>query len=307
MSRAGAYFAAMDALKRGVQFDRAADLCDEATRRLTDIDAADRAALLVREADYRGLRESASVGLELLDQALVIYATLPRSTEYVRALEGQIFFLDQLGRFDDAYRVAKSAVEAAAQVGSPQQHRRILAWLAWHEAEAGDLARALRTADEAHALAAPGSDPLGDLRIGVIWTDILLRSGGSAEEIEAAGEPALAVAAASGIDNWHAIMLRSNISEALTRAGFVSRAAALIDPVTELPFDTDRWPIHLERANLDALRGRLDAAHDRLSPLLDDEASLLYRGEHRDAKQTSSTTPLPSISGAALRSAPSPH
>ena len=142
MTLAGAYLAAMEALNAGVQFDRAADLCDEATRRLTNVDAADRAALLVRAANYRGLRESASVGLELLEQALEIYSTLAPSTGYVQALEGQVMLLDQLGRFDDAHRVASAAVEAATQVGVPQLHRRTLALLAWHEAEAGHVARA---------------------------------------------------------------------------------------------------------------------------------------------------------------------
>ena len=225
MTRADAYLAAMDALKSALQFDRAADLCDEATRRLTNVDAADRAALLVRAADFRGQRESAEVGLELIEQALEIYATLPPSAGYVQALDRQHNLL-VLGRFDDAYRVAKSAVEAAEKVGDPRQHRRMLAWLAWHQAEAGDVARGLHTAAEANALVAPGTDPQGDMRIGVICTDILLRSGGSAEEVEAAGKPGLAVAAESGIDSWQGVLLRSNISEALTRAGFVGRAAA---------------------------------------------------------------------------------
>ena len=141
------------------------------------------------------------------------------------------------------------------------------------------MARGLHTADQAYALVTPGSDPHGDIWIGVIRTDILLRSGGSAEEVEAAGEPGLAVAASTGIDSWQAVLVRSNISEALTRAGFVGRAAALIDPVTEVPFDIERWPVHLERAHLDALRGCLDAARDRLSALRDDSASLLYRAE----------------------------
>jgi tetratricopeptide (TPR) repeat protein len=282
---AGAYLAAMEALNAGVQFDRAADLCDEATRRLTNVDAVDRAALLARAANYRGLRESASVGLELLDQAFEIYSTLAPNTGYVQALEGQVMLLDQLGRFDDAYRVARAAVEAATRVGVPQLHRRNLAILAWHEAEAGHLTRALRTAEEAQALAAPGSDPLGDMRIGVIRTDILLRSGGSAEDVEAAGEPGLAAATSSGIDNFQAVLLRSNISEALTRAGFVSRAAVLIDPVTEVPFDHGRWPVHLERANLDAIRGRLEAAQDRLSSLRNDTASILVRAEIETRKE----------------------
>ena len=155
----------------------------------------------------------------------------------------------------------------------------MLADLAWHEAEAGDVARGLHTADQAYALADPGSDPHGDIWIAVIRTDILLRSGGSAEEVEAAGEPGLAVAASAGIDSWQAVLVRSNISEALTRAGFVGRAAALIDPVTEGPFDIDRWAVHLERAHLDALRGHLDAARDRLSAFRDDSAPMLYRAE----------------------------
>ena len=79
--------------------------------------------------------------------------------------------------------------------------------------------------------------------------------------------------------------MRSNISEALTRAGFVSRAAVLIDPVTEMPFDHGRWPVHLERANLDALRGRLDAAQDRLSSLRNDTASTLVRAEIETRKE----------------------
>ena len=166
------------------------------------------------------------------------------------------------------------------------------------------MARGLHTADEAYALMAPGSDPQGDIWIGVIRTDILLRSGGSAEDVEAAGRPGLAVAARSGIDSWQAVLVRSNISEALTRAGLVGRAAALIDPVTEGPFDIDRWPIHLERAHLDALRGRLDAAHHRLSALRDDSASLLYRAEV-EARGISSTTPPWLISGTPSRSEPS--
>ena len=111
----------------------------------------------------------------------------------------------------------------------------MLAMLAWHEAEAGDVARGLRTAATAQALVPPGSDPRGDIRISVFHTDLLLRSGGSAEEVEAAGAPGLAAAASAGIDDWQANLVRSNISEALTRAGFVDRAATLIDPVTQGP------------------------------------------------------------------------
>ena len=183
VTRVGVYLAAMDALKAAMQFDRAADVCDEATRRLTDVDASDRAALLVRAADYRGSRETAEVGLELIEQALEIYSNLAPSAGYVRALHRQFKLLHQLGRYDDAYEVVKIAVEAAEDVGDPRLRRLILPLLAWHEAEAGDLARGLRTIEDADTLVAAGSDPQGDMWIGVLRTDILLRSGGSAEDV----------------------------------------------------------------------------------------------------------------------------
>ena len=279
VTRTGAYLAAMDALKSALQFDRAAELSDEATRRLTNVDAADRAALLLRAADFRGQSQRAAAGLELIEQALEIFATLPPSAEYVQALDKQHNLLLLLGRVDDAFRVAKSAVEAAEHIGVPHLHRRMLSYVGWHEAETGDVARGLHTADRAYALAAPDSDPHGDIWIGVVRTDILLRSGASADDVEAAGEHGLAVAARSGIDSWQAVLVRSNTSEALTRAGLVGRAAALIDPVTDGPFDLDRWPIHLERAHLDALRGHLDAARDRLSAFRDESAPMMYRAE----------------------------
>ncbi len=62
VTRARAHIAAMDVLKAAMQFDRAADLSAEVTDRLTDVQAEDRAALLVRAADFRGFRESAEVG-----------------------------------------------------------------------------------------------------------------------------------------------------------------------------------------------------------------------------------------------------
>ena len=274
---ARAYIATMDALKASLQFDRAADLSEEATSCLTEVSAADRAALLVRAADFRALRERPGLGLGLVAQALDLYATLEPSEEYVHALDAKHNQLMLLGRFDDAHQVAKTAVDAAEEIGSPHLHRQMLAMLAWHEAEAGDVAGGLRTAAKAQALLRPGADPRGDIRISVFHTDLLLRSGGSANAVEAAGAPGLAAAASAGIEDWQTNLVRSNVSEALTRAGFVDRAAALIDPVTEVPFDLDRWPLHLERAHLDTLRGLHDAARERLAPLREQHISILHQ------------------------------
>ena len=200
MTRAGAYLAAMDALKAGLQFDRAADLSDEATRRLTNVDAADRAALLVRAADYRGQRETAAVGLELIEQALEIYCD-SAAERGLRpgARQAANLLLHQLGRFDDAYRVAKSAVEAAEHLGVPQLHRRMLAMPGLARGRGRRRgSRPPHGRRGARTRWPPVPIHSGDIWIGVIRTDILLRSGGSAEDVEAAGEPGLAVAASIG-------------------------------------------------------------------------------------------------------------
>jgi hypothetical protein len=276
VTRARVYISAMDALKAAMQFDRAADLSAEVASRLTDVQAEDRAALLVRAADFRGFRESAVVGLGLVEQALEVYATLQPSEDYVRALDEHHNQLMLLNRCEEAHGVALAAVSAAEAIGLPHLHRQMLSILAWHEADAGDVAQGLQTAATAQVLLPPGADPRGDIRISAFHTDLLLRAGGGADEVEAAGAPGLAAAESAGIAEWQTNRVRCNVSEALTRAGFVSRAAALIDPATELPFDQDRWPLHLERAHLDALRGRHDAAQARLEPLRSDPTSVLY-------------------------------
>jgi hypothetical protein len=276
VTRARAHIAAMDALKAAMQFDRAADLSAKVTNRLTDVQPEDRAALLVRAADFRGFRESAVVGLGLVEQALEVLATLEPSEEYVRALDEQHNQLMLLNRCDEAHQVALEAVRAAESIDIPHLHRQMLSLLAWHEADAGDVARGLQTVTTAQMLLPAGADPRGDIRISAFHTDLLLRAGGRADEVEAAGAPGLAAAESAGIAEWQTNRVRSNVSEALTRAGFVGRAAALIDPLTELPFDQDRWPLHLERAHLDVLRGLPDAAQARLAPLRSDTSSVLH-------------------------------
>ena len=276
VTQARAYIEAMDALKASMQFDRAADLSAQVTSRLTDVQAEDRAALLVRAADFRGFRESAEVGLGLVEEALEVYATLQPSEGHVRALDEHHNQLMLLNRCDEAHQVALEAVRAAEAIGIPHLHRQMLSILAWHEADAGDVAQGLQTAATAQALLPPGADPRGDIRISAFHTDLLLRAGAGADEVEAAGAPGLAAAESAGIAEWQTNRVRCNVSEALARAGFVARAAALIDPATESPFDQDRWPLHLERAHLDALRGRHDAAQARLAPLRSDATSVLY-------------------------------
>ncbi|WP_344042268.1 hypothetical protein [Nocardioides panacihumi] len=274
---AAVYVVAIDALKASMQFDRAIDVVAEAEGRLPDARIEDKAAILVRAADFRGARESADVGLALLEQALALYDELPLSEGHVHALDAQHNQLVLLGRFSEARQVATRAAQVAEAIGQASLHRQMLAIQAWHEADAGDVDRALRTATRAQALLPADVDPRGDIRIGVYVTDMLFRAGASAQKVEAAGARGLEAAATAGIESWQANLIRDNISQALIRAGLISRAATLIDPVTEGPYDVGHWPLHLERAHLDALRGLHAAARARMAPLRDDDTSMLYQ------------------------------
>jgi hypothetical protein len=53
----------------------------------------------------------------------------------------------------------------------------------------------------------------------------------------------------------------------LIACGRITEAAALIDPRTAGPVDRDNWPLHGCRAEIDLLRGEVDAAAQRLNQL----------------------------------------
>ena len=55
-------------------------------------------------------------------------------------------------------------------------------------------------------------------------------------------------------------VLAGNAAEALLAGGRTAEAAALIDPLTTGPPDRDHWLVHEARAEIDLLRGEIDAA-----------------------------------------------
>ena len=60
-----------------------------------------------------------------------------------------------------------------------------------------------------------------------------------------------------------ATILAANASEALLACGRTAEAAALIDPLTAGPPDRDHWLVHEARAEIDLLRGDIEAAARR--------------------------------------------
>jgi DNA-binding CsgD family transcriptional regulator len=64
--------------------------------------------------------------------------------------------------------------------------------------------------------------------------------------------------------NFNATLSLSNALEGFLGRGRTVEAAALIDPRTAEPVDRDNWLLHEVRAEIDLLRGEVDAAAERL-------------------------------------------
>jgi hypothetical protein len=254
----------MDALKDSLQWERAADMSEAAETVLGDVDIASRAELVRRAAEYRGEREGVRTGLRLIDEALDLYARLPAGPGQLRALDMKRGLLMEVGRYDDAMSLARAAVRAAPSVGDRLLHRHLLTSLAWHEGLDGTHRATLDLLAHGQALVPAGTDPVGDIRAAVMATDVLLMCGRPAEEVEQAARPGLAVALEWGIDNEASMILVSNLATAMLRAGLVARAEAVLADPLDRPPDPDHWPVDSLRASVDARKGSLPAAAERI-------------------------------------------
>ena len=270
LSRATVYVSAMDALNESLQWDRAAALSDRAEAQLPGIDEAARAELLRRAAEYRGEREGLAIGLELVEQALEIYRRLPLGSGVLRAMNLKRQQLNNVGRFDEAGDLARSALDTAMLIGDRRAERHQLNSLAWYVGVDGRVSDARALLARGRALFDEGADPLGDLREAVITSDLLLVCGHDLAEIEEASSVGLEAAKQWGMDNVLAMMLHGNIATAQIRAGHVSRGAALVTVHPAAPWDAEHWPLHSVRIRVEALSGELDAAVQRIEMTWDE-------------------------------------
>jgi DNA-binding CsgD family transcriptional regulator len=125
-------------------------------------------------------------------------------------------------------------------------------------------------------LAEPSDDGVGLAWLGVVESGALLKLakfGGAA----AVASRCIRAARRAGVEAWfHVAVLTANGSAALLAAGRTAEAAAIIDPLTLGAPERDHYPVHLLRAEIDLLRGDLNAAGER-QPIL----ALIDSGEFR--------------------------
>lgn len=203
-----------------------------------------------------------SLGLQLVDQAIELYRTLPPSPGLATALTWKGNELEWHGRHPEATVVLAEAAKVAAETGDRLLERSVLAHWAWHLGASGDVT----SVDEIERIMSqPAGDdnPLRSLWVAVRHTDILLMACRPAEDVARAARPALDMAARWQITGGHQDVLMTNVAQAWRRSGMVGRAMEVIGATTESEQAPDFSFTHIERAVLEVLLGHPDAARRR--------------------------------------------
>ncbi|WP_268112892.1 ATP-binding protein [Nocardioides pini] len=199
-------------------------------------------------------------GPALMDRAIDLYEHLPPSPGYVRALMERAGTRAERGRVDEAARDLATGVEVSVAIGDRLQGRKLRVMQAGNDFVLGDRAGALARMATLTISDPTTPDPHGDIHAAGFFTDLLLTVGADPDEVEEAARPGLEAARTWHIASFPESILRFNVAEAAWRAGQTARAAAGIDPETDVPVSHDRWLLRLARIRLDAMRGDSTAA-----------------------------------------------
>jgi hypothetical protein len=256
---------AVHALIGAGRMDEGRPLTDEALALAPSMKPALRAAALHRASQVLNHTDP-DTAERLAQRAIEAYEDVHDTAGVVQAMSDQSCALRTAGRYTEAEKVVTDMVRISADLG-PRTRRGVLIEHAWLEAAAGRTASGLSLAEEAASIEVAG-DPFGDVWVGTYHTDLLLVTGASSCDVEAAARPALASAQAADIESFVlSTLVLGNVVEALLRDGHTARASALIDPATsEAPRFTTRF-LHLLRARGEVARGELDQAARRLDDI----------------------------------------
>ncbi|HSF34813.1 MAG TPA: AAA family ATPase [Nocardioides sp.] len=207
-----------------------------------------------------------SRGLELVQQAIELYRTLPPTSGLATALTWKGNELEWHGRREEAIAVLAEAADVAARTGDRMLQRSVLAHRAWQLGASGDIG-SVAEIERIMAEFTGDDNPLRTLWVVVRHTDVLLMACRPAQDVARAAQPALDEAETWQITSGHVDVLRTNVAQAWRRAGLVRHALAVIAADTEDEDAPDFSLAHIERANLEVLLGHDEAARRRIQAL----------------------------------------
>lgn len=254
------------ALRKGGDAVHAARVADSALRRPLEGTDLARADLLREASMVIGINDEPR-GRTLAEQALEIYEHLPPSHGLVRALHALVSRQRSSREYALAMQTSRRSVEISALLDDPSLHRRMLAECAWHELVAGAQREARAHLEDARSTRVPGPDPLGELWLAYVDTDIQLLVGATPDDALRAGEPALVTAEQWHLDTFEVHGVRSNLTQSLLRGGLVDRARVLLGDTSDVPDDQDRWARTSALLALETCRGDLSRARQLLDVL----------------------------------------
>ena len=261
----GIYVRAIDALYRSGDGEHAAEVAEEAYRRFAaDPDPA-TAAVVCHQAARSRVIDAAGAGLPLIEQALRLYEQAPPSAEHAKAwLDYADDFLYHIeGRHDGIPPALNRALGIAEAAGATAMIPRILGSLAANAFVRGQVEEGFAFLEQGWALARTADNRIALVRLAAKESDALLKLARfqDAADVALSG---LGPARQAGLQaSFEAAILIFNAGEALLAGGRTAEAAALIDPLTAGPPDRDHWITHEARAEIDLLRGDIDAAAAR--------------------------------------------
>ena len=256
---------AIDAFFRAGDSVRAGLVAEEAYRRFAGHPDPGTAAVVRHRAAYFRANDAPANGLPLMEEALRLFEQAPPSFDHANALldYASIFLLFAEGRVQASVAALDRALEIAEAVGATALIARILPVIAEGAFVRGQVEEGFAALERGWALARAAQDGPALVRLAINESDALLKLA----QLQNAADVALRgldIAQQAGLEAWEmAGVVAANAAEALLALGRTAEAAALIDPLTTMPPDRDRWLAHLNCAEIDLLRGDTGAAAGR--------------------------------------------
>lgn len=256
---------AMDAARTVGDFAVASTLAERAET--VEADPADRAALLGRSGLTHCELGDRTRGLTMIAEALELHRDLPPSAELVKCLVTRAASVSHHGRFADAREDLARALQVADALDDATERRRVLNWASWFALAGGEKEKARSLSLEALALSEQSGDPFVEVAVAVNATDILLHLCAPVETVLSTASRALAALDGRQLTERSVAFLRVNVGEAHLRAGDCEATAAMVEGSTHGEPVVATYEVHAARAEIDAVRGRLEEALSRVEAL----------------------------------------
>jgi DNA-binding CsgD family transcriptional regulator/tetratricopeptide (TPR) repeat protein len=263
------YVRAVDALEVSGEGARAGAVAEEAYQRFADHPDRATAAMIVTRAGRMRAFDSPAAGLPLITEALGQFEGTAASPEYARAWLEYAFFLSNAeGRHPAEIQAAlTSGLEIAEVAGAATFIPGFLCLLAVESLMRGEVEEGFGLLAQARSELKASVDAMTVVQLADTESDALLKVG-RLEEATRVGLRGFDDARKLGVGSHPgAAISLGNAVEGLLARGRTAEAAALIDPLITGPVEPDNSVLHWYRAEIDLLRGEVDAAAQSLAQI----------------------------------------